>query len=264
MLIRRFLLKPQLIWNRKIHLNNFLNQQKFEAVNHYLKYEKHRPTSCFQKGLLAVSSAVVSLSNPLRSDMVATLGETLIPENSLRNIQLQMLRDKSGSQILRDKPFINTNTINVEELLKYPKNTFGYNYALFMKNNNISSDTRNDVHYIDNTELAFIMSRYRQIHDFVHVLLGFPISIAGEVVVKWFEMIHFGLPMNYLAALFGSLASLENRNEIAKFIPWAIYTGQNSKQLMNVYFEEELQTDFQELKRNLNIYDPPYKRDILT
>ena len=40
------------------------------------------------------------------------------------------------------------------------------------------------VKYVDDPELAFIMQRYRQLHDFTHTLLGMPtryISIAVTV-----------------------------------------------------------------------------------
>ena len=102
------------------------------------------------------------------------------------------------------------------------------------------------------------MTRYRQIHDFVHLFLGLSISVPHEIIVKWFEWAHFGLPMNMVSAVFGPLAaSFEEQGEIQKYIPWALYNGYNSKLLLNVYFEKELKTDFKMLKKKLNLIDAP-------
>jgi len=48
-------------------------QQPTQSKNKPL-YPGHIPTSTVQKGLLALGSALVSLINPLRTDMVAALG----------------------------------------------------------------------------------------------------------------------------------------------------------------------------------------------
>ena len=52
-----------------------------------------------------------------------------------------------------------------------------------------SSDDRPKVKFIPDLELAYIMQRYKETHDILHVLLGFDISVAEELAVKWFEMI---------------------------------------------------------------------------
>lgn len=257
----------QSFWKRNcvtvniVRRNHTSGSQNFQAIDeHNMQYEGHRSITWFQKSVLAIGSAITGLYNPHRSDMVSTLGETLFPESALRRMQLQMLKDETGCQILEDKPFINSSKLDVAELSNYPQNTLGYAYAKFMKGYGINSDTRDPVHYIDNAELAFIMSRYRQIHDFVHVLLDCPITVPGEIIVKWFELMHFGLPMTAVAALFGPLATTsEEKKEIQKLIPWAIYAGRNSKPLINVYFEKELDSDLEEIKTKLNIVNSPFK-----
>lgn len=68
-----------------------------------------------------------------------------------------------------------------------------------------SPDARRPVNFIDDTELMYVMLRYRQCHDLVHTLLGMPPNMLGEVAVKWFEAIQTGLPMCVTAALFGPI-----------------------------------------------------------
>lgn len=45
--------------------------------------------------------------------------------------------------------------------------------------------------------------RYRETHDFTHVLLEMKPNMLGEVTVKYFEAIQLGLPMCIAAAIFG-------------------------------------------------------------
>ena len=230
--------------------------QSFEPQSKGVNYQYHRPTSSFQKGLLAAASAFTAVIDPYRGDMVAVLGETT-GEPALRKLRLKMLNDEVGCRILKEKPVVDVDTCVIEDLLTLPTNTFGYAYANFMTNHGITSDTRAPVQYVDNAELAYIMKRYRQIHDFVHVLLDFDINVADEIIVKWFEFAHFGLPMTGLGALFGPLnqkdITSEDREVIRKFIPWALYNGYNSKCLLNVYFEMEFEKDLFQLKRELGI-----------
>eukprot|EP01035_Chromulina_nebulosa_P019787 gene19787-25727_t len=56
------------------------------------------------------------------------------------------------------------------------------------------------------------MYRYRQVHDFWHVLSGLPPSILGEIGLKWFELKVTGLPVCLLSGLVGPVRlSLEEQ-----------------------------------------------------
>ena len=84
-------------------------------------------------------------------------------------------------------------------------NTFGFQYATWMQKHEFSSDERPLVKYVQDIELAYILQRYREIHDTLHVLLGYDVSVAEELAVKWYEMAKLGLPSASLASFFGPL-----------------------------------------------------------
>ena len=48
---------------------------------------------------------------------------------------------------------------------------------------------RPPVRLIVDPELAFVMQRYRETHDLLHTVYGIPVSVGGEVALKWFEMV---------------------------------------------------------------------------
>lgn len=61
------------------------------------------------------------------------------------------------------------------------------------------------VRFVDDTELAYVIQRYREVHDLYHSMFDMPTNMLGEVTVKWVEAIQTRLPMCVTGALFGSL-----------------------------------------------------------
>src|SRR3546814_13378512 len=49
------------------------------------------------------------------------------------------------------------------------------------------------------------MLRYRQVHDFWHVLSGLPPTVMVEIALKWLELGQTRLPMTMLSSVFGQL-----------------------------------------------------------
>lgn len=127
----------------------------------------------------------------------------------------------------------------------------------------MSPDTRSAVRYIDDEECAYVMQRYRECHDFYHALTGLPIFREGEVALKAFEFANTLLPMTGLSI--GSVATLkkaERERFFAIYGPWAVRNGVNAQEVINVYWEEELEKDVAELRERLGIERPPDLRDI--
>lgn len=103
------------------------------------------------------------------------------------------------------------------------------------------------------------MQRYRESHDFYHVLLGFGVSIPSELVVKWFELSNFNLPVAFLSSVFGPLRmeSSERRRLMSTYGTWALKCGGNAKCLIGVEWEKEWEKDIDELRRELGVTNPP-------
>jgi ubiquinone biosynthesis protein COQ4 len=164
-----------------------------------------------QRLKLLTEYAFGALRDPLRADYVAAVGD-LTSVHALRDIRRRMLVDEEGQQILRDRPRVNDSTWNKERLGCLPKNTFGYHYFTWMSKFNYSSEDRTPTKYVPDLELAYIMQRYRETHDTLHVLLNYDVTVSEELAVKWFEMIQLGLPSTALAAFFGPFNLLANRD----------------------------------------------------
>jgi len=240
--------------NEDIH---YANEESEEIKNTPL-YEHHIPTTCVQKSILSVGAAATALFNPWRHDMVAVFGETTGPI-ALKRIHSMMLEDNEGQTILQEKPRINTKSVDIPALSKLPEDTLGFAYYKFLKDNNVSPDTRMPVQYVDDVDLAYVMQRYRESHDLFHTVLGMPTNMIGEVTVKWIEGLQTGLPMCITGAIFGPLRfkSKQRKNYIENYLPWALRVGYNSKPLMNIYFERRWEQSLNELRDELGIEYPP-------
>lgn len=113
--------------------------------------------------------------------MIACLGE-VSGVQALSNIYNEMQNNPEGAAVLKDRPRINSNTVDLKSLAKLPKNTFGHVYLKFLEDNNVTPDSRLTVQFLDDVELGYVMQRYRECHDLYHAVLGMPTHMLGEVM----------------------------------------------------------------------------------
>lgn len=226
-------------------------------------YPGHIPTTLAQKVLITVGSALAAITDPFRDDMVAVFGETT-GALAFRELHTIMSNDAEGRQILRDRPRINTSTLDVDYLRQLPRDTFGYAYYRFLADNNVTPDSRLAVQFVDDPELAYVAQRYREVHDLIHTLLEMPTHMLGEVTVKWVEAIHTKMPMCSTGALFGALRlrPKQRRDYVSSHLPWALRVGYNAKNLMCVYYEKHWEVPLLELQRSLGIEPFPGKQPV--
>jgi ubiquinone biosynthesis protein COQ4 len=133
-------------------------------------------------------------------DALGVFGETS-GGLALQKMYEKMLSSAEGQSVLRDKPRINTKTVNLDYLRGLAPNSFGRAYVKFLEDNvcnsnfsslesktqrrfstllqNVTPDTRTPVQFVDDIELAYVMQRYREIHDLVHTVLGMPTNMLG-------------------------------------------------------------------------------------
>jgi ubiquinone biosynthesis protein COQ4 len=225
-------------------------------------YPGHVPLTSIERVGLAVGSAVASLINPYRHDMVAACGEATAQPFFITHLKNRMLRDSTGRRILRDRPRITSQTMPLELLRCLPANSVGRTYAAWLDREGVTPDTRDQVRYIDDEEDAYVMQRYRECHDFYHALTGLPVFVEGEIGLKAFEFANTGLPMTGLSlAAIVRLKAAERRRMFETYLPWAFANGARAKDVINVYWEEELETDVAVLRDRLGIERPPDLRE---
>ncbi|KAH9824533.1 Ubiquinone biosynthesis protein COQ4, mitochondrial [Teratosphaeria destructans] len=226
-------------------------------------YPGHVPLTWLERSALALGSAFGALQNPYRHDLIASLGEATAKPYFVSRLRHAMLSHPIGRRILKDKPRITSSSMRLEELRKLPDNTVGRAYAAWLDREGVTPDTRDAVRYIDNPEEAYVMQRYRETHDFTHAITGLPVIIEGELAVKAFEFTNTLLPMTALSlAAILRLKAHERKRFFEIYLPWALRNGLKAEEVLNVYWEEELETDVDVLRTRLGIEKPPDLREI--
>lgn len=198
-----------------------------------------------------------------RADLIAAFAEATSTPYFIPRLRNAMLRSPTGRRILRDRPRLTSASLDLPRLRGLPPNTVGRTYVGWLDREGVTPDTRSAVRYIDDEECAYVMQRYRECHDFYHALTGLPIVREGEVALKAFEWANTGLPMTGLsmfAAL--TLKRSERRRFASVYLPWALRNGWRAEEVINVYWEEELESDVDELRARLGVEQPPDLRAI--
>ncbi|KAI4471312.1 ubiquinone biosynthesis protein [Holotrichia oblita] len=219
------------------------------------EFQKHHiPISLFQRVFLGIGSAAICIMDPTRPEMIACMGEAT-GDMAMKYMLRQMENSPEGSEILKKRPRINSKTVDLEKLKTYPEGTLGKIYTDFLKINGVTPDSRSPVSFVEDIELAYVMQRYREVHDLVHTILQMPTNMLGEISVKWVEGIQTKLPMCIGGAVFGPLRlKPKNRDTYKKYyLPWAIRTGMEAKFLLNVYYEQRWEQPLVDLLQELNI-----------
>ncbi|KAI4236477.1 MAG: hypothetical protein LQ349_002528 [Xanthoria aureola] len=221
-------------------------------------YRGHVPLTLIERSALAVGSAVTSLFNPRRGDLIATLGETTATPYFIYRLRDAMLSSPTGRRILRDRPRITSQTMSLARLRTLPGNSVGRVYASWLDREGVSPDTRDQVRFIDDEECAYVMQRYRECHDFYHALTGLPVMVEGEVALKAFEFANTLLPMAGISLFAVTRLKPAERSRFWRtYLPWALTNGLRSKEIINVYWEEQLDRDVDDLRAELGIERPP-------
>ncbi|TPP41644.1 Coenzyme Q (ubiquinone) biosynthesis protein Coq4 family protein [Leishmania donovani] len=142
-----------------------------------------------------------AIHDPTNADAVSAVGE-LSSLDSLENMKNCMMADQRGRSILKHQPVVGDEALEFSRGLA--PSTFGFRYAAYMDRNHFLPSGRTAVKHIADPTLAYVMTRYRQCHDFVHIITGCGRSIEEELAVKIFEWKHTGLPLGLLSLLGGA------------------------------------------------------------
>ncbi|KAJ3103653.1 Ubiquinone biosynthesis protein [Phlyctochytrium bullatum] len=143
----------------------------------------------------------------------------------------------------------------MDSLRRLPKGLLGREYVDFLDRHEVTPDSRCEVKFIYDDELAYVMQRYRQVHDIFHTVTGLGISVEEELAIKWLELQQTGLPMTALSALVGPLRlnAKERNNFFEDLVPWAIQSGGRAQFFLNIHYEKIWDKPLSQVQQELGI-----------
>jgi ubiquinone biosynthesis protein COQ4 len=253
-----------------------------------------------------VKQSMIAIRDPTRADAVAAVGE-MTGRHQLMQLVKTMQQHPVGQQILRDRPIVSKTTLPYDDLIEQAQLlqqqygtvanipidelSFGAAYGLFLLKHGFDPDERDDIKYLSSTteaDIAYVMLRYRQCHDYWHVLTQLPPTVQGEIGLKLLELFHMNMPVAALSCLSQSAVILSNvstgmlsQNDSNTsphstnvttiddlhtiwnmYLPWARHQARSMQianvSLLNVYYENEFHVPLHILQRRLQIQ--PYQQ----
>lgn len=228
-------------------------------------YGVHAPF--WERALLGAGSALGLLMSPRRGDLLSVLTQ-VSSYARIDRLTAQMRSSPEGRRLLIERPSINSHTVDTDALAQLPSGTFGRVWVEWLAANQVRPDGRYDARYMPTLETRYVIQRYRETHDFYHVLLGMPTSTLGETVVKVFEASHMQLPVAGLSAIGGSMRIVNDDRhaargraetpQLAALVPWAWDMGQRVKiPLIGVAWERRFAQPLDALRADLGLDVPP-------
>lgn len=257
------------------------------------------PLTPSQRLATLLHSSLMAIQDPQRADCVGAVGE-VTGSYALSCMYEGMKRNTVGRRILNDRPLVDSEMVHraatslssvqsydstslsttstmtggedaVATAAEKKKMTFGQAYTTFLHTHTFDPNDRTPVRYLpsnnnttnNNTDLIYVMTRYRQCHDYFHVLTGLPPTVLGELGLKLLELIQTGLPLTALSVLSSSqvLVSTREREVLwGTYLPWAVHVGGTTMRehgLMCVYYEEEFDTELEELRERMGMVVAP-------
>lgn len=196
-----------------------LDKETQDALNNYeggrkdRLYASHIPLNSLSKFMLFAKSSVGSFVDPGNNVNINQLGETfpVLSKCWLDYSYKTLLKDDKfdGRDIIMNKPdyrhILKDYLYVLDEPEKY-SNTMAYQMLKYLSKNKITLESREEVHYIDDINYQFVYNKYRQSHDFHHLVIGnLPTSIEGEIIIKLVEGINMGLPLGIIGGLLSPL-----------------------------------------------------------
>ena len=146
--------------------------------------------------------------------------------------------------------------INLSKLSQLPPGTFGYEYAFFMKRNQLKPLSISPA-LADVAQRNVFALRYAVTHDMFHVLLGFDTSYAGEIGVlafaatqKYSKLQTFSLAI--AQGLYSLLAPRQFKRILAN-VRRGKQMGKQANFLLNYRFEDHWTKPLTVLRQELNL-----------
>jgi len=213
----------------------------------------HIPLSLPQRLLMTSGSAVLGLLNTHRGDMVAALSELTAPTSLLHSLHGRLASTDEGRAILLDKPRVTP--ASIVHLAQLPPDCLGGAYHRFLSFHHYSPASRRPPHFLPHPGHAYVIQRYREVHDVWHVLTGCNTSVEGELTQKAFEHAQLGLPSTLLNVLAGQwrLDGPSRARLRSEGWQWGRRCGSQCDWLLGVYWERYWEVGLEEMRRRLNI-----------
>ena len=194
------------------------------------------------------------LRNPDDTQQVFLLG-LVANAQTFPQFLTRIVSSEEGERLLRDRPALDSTSVDWDALRKLPADTLGGAYARYLDENGLDPDLFQAPPGLPET-IAYIAKRTRQTHDIWHVLTGYRPDVAGEVALQAFTFSQTRMASAGLIALFGSLRFAPKAPRALLMTVDGLRRGRRAAFLTTVRWEDLWEEKLDDVRRRFGI-EPP-------
>ena len=209
-----------------------------------------------REAYIVARNSIRILLDSTRLDDILEVG-ALTGQAAMERATALVMESQEGRDLLAQRPELNSEAIDFEWLRSLPVNTVGRLFVSHMDRYELDINALNQpTPSTSDTDVVYILRRYRGNHDIWHTMLGLGTEGYEEVLVHSFTYGQLRFPLSSLIVFFGTLKHivLEGRWEVLKRQLNAAYEiGRSASPLVGVYWERHWHRPVQEVREELGL-----------
>jgi len=158
-----------------------------------------------------------------------------------------------GREVLRARPAIDCEQIDLAALSKLPEGTLGQAYSAFLTSRNLTPEVFVAPRDVRDENVRYLSQRMRQTHDLWHVLTGYDTDVLGEIELQAFMYAQLGTPFSLLVAVLGMSRARPRTIALPRRVWAAFMRGKHAEQLVWRFWERHFTTPVADLRRMLKL-----------
>lgn len=191
------------------------------------------------------------LRNPDDTYQVFLLGVSA-NARAFPNLLARFIVAEGGIDLLKEKPSIDSRTVDFGALRALPADTLGGAYARYLDENKLDPDLFQAPPGLPPV-IAYLAQRMRQTHDVWHVLTGYKPDVPGELALQAFTFGQTRMPSSWLIATMGTIRFGLGRPRMFADAIRGYRRGSAATFLPTVRFEEMWEKKVEDVRRELGI-----------
>ncbi len=204
-----------------------------------------------ERARLAYGALRDLLDDPNDTTRVFVLG-LLVSRRSYPRFLARLTMDDRGGRLLRERPSIDSASVDFDRLRALPETTLGGAYARYLDAQGLDPDLFQAPPGLPDVP-SYVAKRMRQVHDLWHVLTEYDTNVRGEVALQAFTYGQTGTPSALIITLGALLRFGASDRTMLPLAVDGFRRGRAAEFLPPVWLEEMWERPIDDVRRELGI-----------
>lgn len=183
-------------------------------------------------------------------------GRTFRNHASFR-LALESLKADPDTARLIEERYLAPAPVDMDALARLPEGTLGRVFTEHMRRYELEVVFYPKLEDHENDDISYLRKRARQTHDVHHVVLGYPATPVGEMMISAFYLAQNRIPLSALLLGFGFLYTIlrepDRIDELVNAIFEGWTAGKQAKKVLGVRWEDYWETPIDEVRRMIGV-----------